>query len=607
MTVTILLPPTPSPVPAFDADGERVVPVGEGLRTNASVLDDHATFVHSKAKDSGLLDGEAAGAYANAIKPIGQRADAMSLALRDASNHIMAHGEELIDLDRRHRRLNEDREQLIREIAAIKARGNPMPTDPTELEQLAGDCDRSTEHVNLFEEDLRRWTSDVEDAEDRLIRALRNAMSEQQVEKNYAGQRDPADVAKQSMPSRKDPKAISAWWSSLTDEQREAMAVAYPEVVGNTDGIPATARSIANTIALDRDLAEIGAIPKDDRTADEQTRYENARAADQAREMIAESEDPVTGEFYNAQIYMYDPMAFDGDGAVAMSVGDLDTADDVSVNVPGLTTDMQSSKTNAQNAINLQQAASWEGGVSTATMFWIGYDAPSGSDSGGVATEAMAEAGGARLANTLDGLNAMRNDDFHLTAIGHSYGSTTVAHGMTDHDPAADDVALLGSPGAGDAETAEDLGVGKGHVFVGTNSNDPVGKLGGAGWLDPAELGKSVLGPVGPLAGLLGNGMGHNPADEDFGGIRFEAESTSRGQGPPTNDHVKYYDHGSESLHNLARIVNGEYSPRQGGIDAPVDRADPVEDPMWRPPDDPEAERAPTAPETGGKTEEHDG
>jgi hypothetical protein len=94
--------------------------------------------------------------------------------------------------------------------------------------------------------------------------------------------------------------------------------------------------------------------------------------------------------------------------------------------------------------------------------------------------------------------------------------------------------------------------------------------------------------------------MGHNPADEDFGAIRFEAESTSRGQGPPTNDHVKYYEHDSESLHNLARIVNGEYSAREGGVDTPVDQTKPVKDPLLRPPMDPESRRQSTAPEKGG-------
>lgn len=256
---------------------------------------------------------------------------------------------------------------------------------------------------------------------------------------------------------------------------------------------------------------------------------------------------------------------------------------------------MQSADRNAQSAINLQQAASFAGGSSTATMFWIGYDAPSGADSAGVAAEGMATAGGERLADTLDGLNAMRRDDFHLTAIGHSYGSTTVAHAMTDHHPDADDVILLGSPGAGDhAESADDLGVGSGHVFVGTNSEDLVGRLGQSGWVSPTALGASVIaGPqVGALTQMAGAGLGHNPAEDDFGAVRFQAESTSRGSLPNIDDHVKYYDHASESLANMARIVNGQYGE--------VERAGQVHDPWYGAPVDPESNRTPTAPDTDG-------
>jgi hypothetical protein len=57
-------------------------------------------------------------------------------------------------------------------------------------------------------------------------------------------------------------------------------------------------------------------------------------------------------------------------------------------------------------------------------------------------------------------------------------------------------------------------------------------------------------------------------------------------------DHTKYFEHDSESLANIARIVNGDYAVTSAGH---------VEDPWWRTPVDPEAERTPTAPDTDGK------
>lgn len=595
MTITVTLPPRPSETPEFAADGQKVQEMGSTLRTSSSIFDDHGSFVGGKAKDSGLLDGQAAAAYAQALSPIGTHADACSLALRAAANAVLGHGDELVDLKRRHQDLKGERERLARQVDELTARANPLPTDEAELRILKSDCARCTDQVETYESDLVKWAEDLEASEEKVAAALRGAMTERQIDQTYAGVPDPADAAKDSMPSGKDPKAVKVWWDGLTEEQRAAMTAAYPEIVGNTDGIPAAARSGANTISLDRDLAELGAIPEDQRTEDEQTRYDNARAADEARRKIDRSVDPATGESYAAQIYIYDPMAFNGDGAVAMAVGDLDTAENVSVNVPGLTTDMESADGNAQNAINLQQAASFEGGSSTATMFWIGYDAPSGADSAGVAAEGMATAGGERLADTLDGLNAMRTDDFHLTAIGHSYGSTTVAHAMTDDDPDVDDVILLGSPGAGDADSADDLGVGSGHVFVGTNSEDLVGRLGQTGWVSPAALGAGVLtGPFGgAVAQMAGAGLGHNPAEDDFGAVRFQAESTSRGSLPNIDDHVKYYDHDSESLANMAHIVNGQYDE--------VVRAGQVYDPWYRDPVDPESDRTPTGSNTDGR------
>src|SRR5690606_23397149 len=112
----------------------------------------------------------------------------------------------------------------------------------------------------------------------------------------------------------------------------------------------------------------------------------------------------------------------------------------------------------------------------------------------------------------------------HITGVGHSYGSTTTGHAATDQGLDVDDIVLLGSPGPGDdAEHASDLGVGSDHVFVGTNSNDPVGGLGDKGWVN---MGNVELG------------LGRDPSEDEFGAIRFQAEATDRGTSiDPFADH----------------------------------------------------------------------
>ncbi|MFD7075224.1 alpha/beta hydrolase [Nocardioides sp. NPDC059952] len=592
MTITILLPPTPGEVPDFKADAAKVEAEGNKLRTASSIFDDHGSFVAHGAKDSGLRDGVSSVAYMEGLGPIGEHADACSLALREAAVALMTHGDDLVSLKQRHGDLAADRAQLVRDIDRVTARTSPMPTDEAELRELQLECERCTNRVQTYEHDKGRWAEDLTASEEKAAAVLRRLMTEDQVNSKYAGAADPADAAKASMPPDKDPKAIKSWWDGLTEEQREAMTAAYPEIVGNTDGIPAAARHEANTISLDRDLVEFGQIPAGVRTDEEQAAFENAVAADDARKYINGTIDPASNEPYVAQIYAYDPAAFDGDGAVAMAVGDLDTAKNVSTITPGLTNDGGSAPNLAEDAVNVQQATSFEGGNSNASMFWMGYDAPDDGDSPGVSREDMAKEGGRRLADTFNGLNAMRDDDFHLTAIGHSYGSTTLSHAMTDHSPDVDDVVLAGSPGAGDnASTAGDFGVGDGHVWVGANSEDPVADLGDQGRVSPGPiLGGGLAGPLGGLLPTGDIGMGRNPAEDDFGAIRFQAESTTRGETGIIGDHTKYFDQGTESLSNIAHIVNGQYGE--------VARADHVHDPWWRTPTDPEADRTPTTPDT---------
>ena len=189
--------------------------------------------------------------------------------------------------------------------------------------------------------------------------------------------------------------------------------------------------------------------------------------------------------------------------------------------------------------------------------------------------------GGARLADTIDGLRAGRDGEpAHLTAIGYSYGSTTVGHGAHDEGLAADDIVVVGSPGLGeDTDHARDLGIDPDHVWAGANSNDPVADLGNRGALHLETFG--------------GLGLGDDPVEDDFGANRFQAESTSRGGLNPFADHAKYFDHDTESLANIARIVNGDYDA--------VTRAGHLHDPWLGGPQDPEADRTPTAPDTDGR------
>lgn len=159
--------------------------MGSTLRTSSSIFDDHGSFVGGKAKDSGLLDGQAAAAYAQALSPIGTHADACSLALRAAANAVLGHGDDLVDLKRRHQDLKGERERLTRQVDELTARANPLPTDEAELRILKSDCERCTSQVETYEADLVKWTADLRASEEKVAAALRAVMTERQVDQAY--------------------------------------------------------------------------------------------------------------------------------------------------------------------------------------------------------------------------------------------------------------------------------------------------------------------------------------------------------------------------------------------------------------------------------------
>ncbi|WP_438479387.1 alpha/beta hydrolase, partial [Streptomyces asiaticus] len=134
---------------------------------------------------------------------------------------------------------------------------------------------------------------------------------------------------------------------------------------------------------------------------------------------------------------------------------------------------------------------------STASIIWLGYDAPQGVD---VMSRGDAQRGAPAYNEFMAGISATNeNADPHVTAIGHSYGSLTVGTAAKESGgiPGVDDVILLGSPGV-DAQKATELGVGKEHVFVGAADNDPVTHL---PTKDEVALGWITGGPVGLRTG----------------------------------------------------------------------------------------------------------
>jgi hypothetical protein len=339
-------------------------------------------------------------------------------------------------------------------------------------------------------------------------------------------------------PADASPDDVGRWWASLGVLEQLAAATRRPADVGGVDGVAAWARDLANRTMLDQtreDLAQEWTETGDDGL---QARLGEMRRIQETldrggRQLLLL--DHTTGERMHAVI----------------AVGNVDTADHVAVFTPGFTTTVDA-RTSAYDS-DMERLRSrtekelFDAGSSdtVATITWIGYDAPQwhealdigilGGRADSVVSDDLAREGGDALASFLRGINASRASDPHLTALGHSYGSTTTGFALQHDDTGVDDAVVFGSPGLGTSER-DDLHVDGLHRIEARR--DPVADLARFG-LDPTWM---------PDV----EGLSAQEAEIDG---RTYSESTG---------HSAYLDDGSTSQHNMAVTIAGLDDRRVG-------------------------------------------
>ncbi|WP_107772849.1 alpha/beta hydrolase [Nocardioides sediminis] len=557
---TIMVPAHVAAIAEMDATPAASA-VTTGLRSTATTTSDVAEWMTAHGAPDDWTGGAA------------EAADhAMTGYARDASAATAAFARVVTACDRyvdRVVQLTADRERLVSRRSALNQDiddlhawiGRSTADDVAALEAEAHALQRRADRLV---DDITAFWDDVTAAEDRLIAAFQAV--DTTGEGADAEARDRTDVAAlraELTALGGDPDAINDWWKYLTKAEQEALKISDPDLVGNTNGIPTGERDEANRTSLDRDLDNLAVKQKagEELTKAEQRLLDRARAAEESLAIpdttgLPDLDGDGVADPVDVNLLVYQPGAFGGDGAVAVSYGDPDTADNTAVIVPGITNDGTNIAGQGRDAYTLYLEAI-RNGESAAAIAWMGYDAPSwnpedaldwpgdGVDMGSVVREDKAIAGGALLADFVDGLRASdEGDQSHLSVIGHSYGSTTAAHAAHDHGLDADSLTLIGSPGAGgdDVDSVRDLGMREGRVYVGSADNDFVTWLGRDGDL----------------------GMGRDPAQEDFGATVFpvapgeEFHADTIGQG--VENHTSYFnpETNRESLDNLAAIVRGD-------------------------------------------------
>ncbi|MBG0853796.1 hypothetical protein I2W78_18565 [Streptomyces spinoverrucosus] len=380
------------------------------------------------------------------------------------------------------------------------------------------------------------------------------------------------DYLKEDIPTDKSPAARKEWWDRLSDEQREQYLTVYPDVIGNLDGIPAVVRDEANRNNLPLLIGKL------EGQHDEQARTMLAGLRSIDSQLKAGSEPPM----------LLLGISDEGNGRAIVSYGNPDASRNVSAYVPGLGTalDEDFARNDLKRARDTAIGAR-EYDESSASIVWLGYDAPQlpaqeFSRNLDVMSPFDAQVGSFAYNDFMAGIGATNEHaDPHITAIGHSYGSLTVGQ-AAQHEggiPAADDIILVGSPGTG-ADKAEDLNVGKNHVFVGAADNDVVTKLPSqeqkhAGFQALVQ-GTTNARSLGPLALVFGGAQawavgaaadpdgsqlwfGTDPAHKDFGAQRFLTDDgPTLGEGG-VEAHSNYFNPAKDqvSADNIAKIVSG--------------------------------------------------
>ncbi len=382
----------------------------------------------------------------------------------------------------------------------------------------------------------------------------------------FRGLAEGVDPTLPTPPAGGSPAANNAWWDSLTPAQRTALLARHPDWLGGTDGLPAAVRDRANRARLPGELARaqddlavaaaararLGTGTSTDRSADLAMSgwFEEALARRDALTAIQR-----VLERDGRTLLVLDPHGEMVKAAVA--VGDVDTADHVAVDVPGMTTTVQRSLAGKDDQAALlaghvqdQLWAAGRGDETVAVVSWLGYEAPQWSElnddadySDTAASPVTAVQGSGPLASFLNGIDAARTDDPHLTTNAHSYGTTTTGLAL-QRGTGVDDAVFFGSPGLGTSRV-EDLGLPDGHVYVEEAPGDLVADLGRFG-LDPNTL-------------------------DGVTGLSVEAGRSPDGvESSGSTGHSEYEVDGSMAQHNQAAVIAGlpENAVRGRGVDA---------------------------------------
>ncbi|WP_454130902.1 alpha/beta hydrolase [Microbacterium lacticum] len=335
-----------------------------------------------------------------------------------------------------------------------------------------------------------------------------------------------------------DPAAVRDWWGGLGEDDQTALIVAMPGLIGNLEGVRYRDRDTANRIWLNQQLGEA--------RANLEERGTRAGGWDRERLLGLQGilEAATTSEGHASRFLV--SLTDDRPPLAAVSIGDLDDADNVTWAVPGMGSSAATLPDWARSAQTVQdKQTQLDDDRRHAVVAWVGYKAPAVAASSVFATD-LASAGAVNLDRALNGFTAVRSDA-DLNVIAHSYGTTTAALALARPGVHVDTFVSLGSAGLpSKLHSTSDLCAD--HVYAGQAQDV---------WeVDPAP---------GDQWAWVGRSFGNhpvNPVGDDFGASVFGVDS---GAGTAVTDHgsstpggTGYLDADTESLRNVALATTGQ-------------------------------------------------
>ena len=353
---------------------------------------------------------------------------------------------------------------------------------------------------------------------------------------------------------------VSAWWNSLTEDEKNKIIAEHPEAIGNLDGIAMADRAEANKNRLpgaiedaERELNDARERKNNSSSSldpDQRTEVNNdVKSAEQKLKDLLALDRLVNKEGYN--LLTLDASGAGEDVRAAVASGDVDNAANVVTMVPGISTTVREGMDGMlKDGENLRDKAGYD---NTATVAWLGYDAPRGipimdkdPNPNNSHTDYMTAERAEHAAPALNGFHEgihswhqSQGTDPHLTTVDHSYGSLTAGTAaLSTKTGVVDDMVLYGSPG-GRATDVHQYNVPEEHVYASANDDDYVtGK--GTGLKNKA-LGKGL--------GLAEEAAGFGEKPHNMSGIRLISSNEG--------GHSDYWNN-PEFVEDVSQIAAGE-------------------------------------------------